>query len=216
MTETKPRWNRRKDARPAEIIDAAIDVFLEHGFAGTKLTEVARRAGVSKGTLYLYFETKEDLFRATARHALAMNLDVIEQASAAFDGSLADLVPVLLRRIAARLGDRRVPGILRMVLAESRAFPDLARIWHDEVVSRILGRLTELIAAGQSRGEVRAGEPGLFALSIVGPLVLGLLFHEVFGAGSPHAPDLDVLASQHAETVLAGLLIGRDDRAPSD
>jgi AcrR family transcriptional regulator len=186
MTDTTAKRRRRKDARPAEIINAAMDVFVEHGFAGAKLTDVAKRAGVAKGTLYLYFETKS---------------------SAAFNGSIADLVPVLLKRAAGRMGDGRVPGIVRMVLAESRAFPDLARIWHDEVVARILGRLTELVSAAQDRGEVRAGDPGLFAISIVGPMVLGVLFQEVFGSDSLHAPNLDMLATQHAETVLNGLLL---------
>jgi AcrR family transcriptional regulator len=207
MTDTTAKRRRRRDARPAEIINAAMDVFVEHGFAGAKLTDVAKRAGVAKGTLYLYFETKEDLFRATAREALTANLEAVEQSSAAFNGSIADLVPVLLKRAAGRMGDGRVPGIVRMVLAESRAFPDLARIWHDEVVARILGRLTELVSAAQDRGEVRAGDPGLFAISIVGPMVLGVLFQEVFGSDSLHAPNLDMLATQHAETVLNGLLL---------
>ncbi|MBW6424923.1 TetR/AcrR family transcriptional regulator [Rhizobium sp. XQZ8] len=206
MKDPTPKRRRRKDARPGEIINAAMDVFVEHGFAASKLTDVAIRAGVAKGTLYLYFETKEDLFRATARQALTTNLEAVEQSSAAFNGSIADLVPVLLKRAAGRMGDGRIAGIVRMVLAESRAFPDLARIWHDEVVARILGRLAELIAAAQARGEVRAGDPGLFAISIVGPMVLGVLFQEVFGSDSRHAPDLDLLATQHAETVLQGLL----------
>ena len=82
MTDTTAKRRRRKDARPAEIINAAMDVFVEHGFAGAKLTDVAKRAGVAKGTLYLYFETKEDLFRATAREALTANLEAVEQSSA--------------------------------------------------------------------------------------------------------------------------------------
>ncbi|MCD7111809.1 TetR/AcrR family transcriptional regulator [Rhizobium sp. DKSPLA3] len=207
MNETKPKWSRRKDARPAEIVDAAMDVFVEHGFAGTKLTEVAKRAGVAKGTLYLYFETKEDLFRATARQALSANLQAVEQASAAFDGSVAELVPVLLKRAAGRLGDGRIPGIVRMVLAESRAFPDLARIWHDEVVARMLGLLTGLIAAAQAKGEIRAGDPKLYAMSIVAPMIMGLLFHEVFGSESDQAPDLDALAAQHSQAILNGIFM---------
>lgn len=206
MSEAKPKWSRRKQARPAEIVDAAIDEFVAHGFAGTRLTEVARRAGVAKGTLYLYFATKEDLFRAAAQHALATNLDFLGKV-AGFDGSIARLVPMLLQRAAGGLADSRIPAIMRMVVAESRAFPDLARIWHDEVVARVLALLTRLIAEAQARGEVRAGDPKLLAMSIAGPMVLGVLFREVFGAESPFAPDLETLASQHAEVVLRGLMV---------
>lgn len=206
MTDARPKWSRRKEARPAEIVEAAMDVFVEHGFAGTKLTEIARRAGVAKGTLYLYFATKEDLFRAAAQRALATNLDAVEKA-AGFDMALSDLVPLLLKRAAGRMGDSRIPAIVRMVLAESRAFPDLARIWHDEVVARVLTVLTVLIAEAQARGEVRPGEPKLFAMSIVGPMILGLLFHEVFGAERPFTPDLDALATQHSQAILHGMLV---------
>ncbi len=186
-------------------------MFVEHGFAGTKLTEVARRAGVAKGTLYLYFETKEDLFRAAAQQALTTNLDVIETMVASFDGRVADLVPLLLRRAAGRMGDRRIPAIVRMVLAESRAFPDLARIWHDEVIARVLTLLTGLLTRAQARGEVRPGDPKLFAMSIVSPLLLGMLFHEVFGASSPFAPDLDTLATQHSQVILRGIMVHAGD-----
>lgn len=212
MTETKPKWNRRKDARPAEIIEAAVDVFIEHGFAAAKLSDVATRAGVVKGTLYRYFDTKEDLFRAVVQHVVATNLQAIEQAAQAFRGALAELVPVLLIRAAEGMGDGRVPALARMVIAESRAFPDLARIWHDNVVSRVLGLLSGLIADAQARGEVRAGDPTAYAFSIVGPMVTGMLFHELFGAASPHAPNLVTLATQHAETVLRGLSVKSDTR----
>lgn len=207
MTDTKPKWSRRKEDRPAEIVEAAMDVFVEHGFAGTKLSEVAKRAGVAKGTLYLYFDTKEDLFRATARQALAANLDAMEQSSAAFAGSVTEFVPVLLKRAAGRMGDGRIPGIVRMVLGESRAFPDLARIWHDEVVSRVLTLLSGMIANAQARGEIRPGDPNLYAFSVIGPMVLGLLFHEFFGHDSPHAPDLEALVAQHSEAVLRGIVL---------
>lgn len=207
MTDTKPKWNRRKDARPSEIIEAAADVFVEHGFAAAKLTDVAQRAGIVKGTLYRYYDTKEDLFRAVVQHAVAANLLGIEQAATAFRGSLAELVPLLLMQAANTMDSARVPALARLVIGESRAFPDLARIWHDNVVARLLTLLTVLITEAQARGEVRPGDPGVHAFSIVGPMVTGMLFREVFGASGPHAPNLAALAAQHAETVMRGLVI---------
>lgn len=211
MTDSKPKWNRRKEARPAEIIDAAMDVFAQNGFAAAKLGDVAKRAGIVKGTLYRYFDTKEELFRAVVQHAVAVNLQIIEQAATTFRGSLRELVPIMLMRAAGRMGDSRIPALARLVIGESRVFPDLARIWHDNVVAQLLKLLTGLIAQAQARGEVRAGDPAVHAFSVLGPLVAGLLFHEVFGAFSPHAPNLDLLAAQHSETVLRGIMVAPDE-----
>lgn len=204
MSDNRPRRSRRKEARPTEIVAAALETFSERGFAETKLDEVARRAGVAKGTLYLYFDTKEALFRAVVQQAVIKQLEGLE-AAASLDGSLAEVVPMLLARAAQRLGEARLPAIARMVFAESRAFPDLARVWHDEVLSRLLTFLTTLIAQAQARGEVRPGDPGLYAFSILGPMVAAVFFREVFGDHVPGAPDLDKLAAQHAPTILRGL-----------
>jgi AcrR family transcriptional regulator len=208
--DDEPKWRRRKEARPAEIIDAAMDVFAESGFANAKLDEVARRAGVVKGTLYRYFDTKEALFRAVVHHLLANHLQIVENAATAFQSSLADFVPMLLGRAAHRLGDARLPGLARMVLTESRAFPDLAAVWHDELASRMLSLVAGMVAKAQERGEVRPGDPKLYAFSILGPMTMGVLFHEVFGS-RPGAPDLEQLAIQHAETILRGLAVSKPE-----
>ena len=136
MPDDEPKWRRRKTARPAEIIAAALDVFVEKGFAASKLDDVARRAGIAKGTLYLYFETKEDLFRAVAQAAVAPNLDAVESAADAFEGPFAAVAPQLLKQVAAMMGSSRIPAVARMVIGE-RDFPDLARIWHDDVVAEL-------------------------------------------------------------------------------
>jgi AcrR family transcriptional regulator len=205
VNHDKPKWNRRKEDRPTEIIDAAMDLFAENGFANTKLEDVAKRAGVVMGTLYRYFDTKESVFRAVVQQALATHLQDLERAATAFDGSLAEFVPMLLKRAANRLGNAGLPGIARMVLTESRVFPDLAAVWHDELVTRMLALITDLVAKAQARGEVRAGDPQLYAFSILGPMTMGVLFHEVFGSSRSTAPDLDKLAAQHAETIMRGL-----------
>jgi AcrR family transcriptional regulator len=201
----KPKRQRRKDARPGEIIDAAMDVFAEKGFAAAKLDEVASRAGVAKGTLYRYFETKDDLFQAVARAAIASNLEAIQSGAESFEGSLAEFVPVLLARVAMAMGDSRLPAIARMVISESRSFPDLARIWHDDVASRVLALLSGIVARGQERGEIREGDPRLHAFSIIGPMMMGILFRETFAGAGAELPDLGNLAKQHADTVLHGL-----------
>ena len=204
MTDTGPKWSRRKDDRPGEIIEAALELFVLNGFAATKLTEVAHRAGVVKGTLYRYFDTKEDLFRAAVQHLVAANLALVEHA-VPIDGTVAAVVPAMLRQVARGVTGSRIPLIVRMVLAESRVFPDLATIWHDEVVSPILNGVAAIIAKGQESGEIRVGDPRLHALSVIGPMVTGVLYREVFGKSDDGWPSLDALALQHAETIVRGL-----------
>ncbi len=205
MTEVGPKWSRRKEARPGEIIEAALELFVLNGFAATKLSEVAQRAGVVKGTLYRYFDTKEELFRATVRHLVANNLEMVAHAAPG-DGTVAALVPTMLGQVASAIAGSRIPAIVRMVLAESRTFPDLAAIWHDEVVSPMLNAVASVVAGGQARGELRGGDPRLSAFSIIGPMVTGALYREVFGNRDGGWLDLEALAQQHSDTIMRGLV----------
>src|SRR5215467_3369579 len=170
MPDDEPKWRRRKEARPGEIVEAALEVFAEKGFAAAKLDDIARRAGISKATLYLYFETKEEIFRAVAQAAIAALLGPLETPAEASDESFAEFAPRLLSRAAGIMKGGRVPAIARMVIGESRNFPDLARIWHDDVVTSVVGMVTGFIARAQGRGEVAPGDPRLHAFSLMGPM----------------------------------------------
>ncbi|MDQ7996726.1 MAG: TetR/AcrR family transcriptional regulator [Luteibacter sp.] len=208
MTEQEPKWSRRKDARPQEIIEAAIDEFVAKGYANAKLADVARRAGVVKGTIYRYFETKADVFRAVARHLVTEHLSTIENASRSADNDVNTVLPMILSQVADRMSDPRVPGIVRMVLVEGRTFPDLAAVWHDEVIGKVAAFLTANIQRGQSTGSIREGDPALMLFSIMGPMLLGVLFRDTF-PDSPLAPDLNALAAQHADLLRHGMGQGR-------
>ena len=202
----QPKRQRRKEARPSEIIEAAITIFAERGFGAARLEDVARRAGVAKGTVFVYFPTKDDLFRAVAQTVLTSHLERLHSAAADLDRPMAELVPMLLAQAAAVIGEGRLPAMMRLLVAESRQFPDLARVWHDEVVSKVLGMLTLAIERAQARGEVKPGNARLYAFSIMGPMLASALFREVFRDTAP-LPDLRELAEQHARTVLDGLLL---------
>jgi AcrR family transcriptional regulator len=167
MPDDEPKWRRRKEARPGEIVEAALVLFAEKGFAAAKLDDIALRAGISKATLYLYFETKEEIFRAVAQVAVASLLEALGSQAEAPDAPFAELAPRLLSRAAAMMEGGRVPAIARMVIGESRNFPDLARIWHDDVVASVIGMLTGIIARAQARGEVAPGDPRLQAFSLM-------------------------------------------------
>ena len=207
----EPRWQRRAEDRPREICAAALDLFAEKGFAAARLDEIARRAGVSKGTLYLYFHNKEDLFRAVVRDTVAPNVEVVREIVEGVDLPFAEIVRMLLPRFVALTRNVRVGAVAKMVIGESRNFPELAKVWHDEVVTKVLGMLGALIRRAQERGEVRAGDPRLHAMSLMGAMLMGLLWHETLEPVGGEPIDLEALARQHAETVLGGLLV-RDAR----
>ena len=206
MPVGEPKWRRRKDARPAEIVAAALAVFAEKGFAAARLDDIAARAGVSKGALYLYFETKQDLFAAVVRDAVSPNIAMVEAAAMTMDLPFDQIARLFLARAADLMTTSPVGLVAKMVIGESRNFPDLARIWHDEVVSRVLGVVTGLIERAQARGEIRPGDPRFHALALIGPLLMGVLWREVLVPVGAQPLDLKALARQHVETVLHGLL----------
>jgi len=203
---TKPKRQRRAQDRPREICAAALDVFAEKGFAAARLDEIAQRAGVSKGTLYLYFKDKADLFRAVVRDTVAPNIDVVRTMVEGADLPFPDVIRLFLPRFAALTSQARVGAVAKMVIGESRNFPELAKVWHDEVVSKALGLIAGLIERGQAKGEVRAGDPRLLTFTLMGPMVMGLLWRETLQPAGGAPLDLEALAAQHAETILAGLL----------
>lgn len=203
---TTPKWRRRKQERPGDIIAAALSVFAEKGFAGARMEEIARRAGISKGTLYLYFETKEDMFRAVVREVVVPNIEVVQKAVLTADLSFATMVRTLLPRFAETVTRVPVGAVAKMVIGESRNFPELARVWHDEVIFKAIGLIAGVIERAQARGEVRPGDPRTHAFSIMGPMLMGVLWRETFTPIGGAALDLPAIARQHGETVLGGLL----------
>lgn len=204
-----PRWQRRAEDRPREICSAALAVFGEKGFAAARLDEIARRAGISKGTLYLYFKDKESLFVAVVRDTIAPNLATIRQSVETVDLPFAEVVRMLLPRFAELTGRLPVGAIAKMVIGESRNFPELAKVYHDLVVSQAIALIAGLIERAQAKGEVRPGDPRLHALSLMGPLLMGVLWQETLHPVGAAPIAVDALAKQHAATILDGLLVER-------
>ena len=202
----QPRWQRRAEERPGEICAAALAVFAEKGFAAAKLDEIARRAGVSKGTLYLYFKDKEELFRAVVRDTVAPNIAPIRAMVEAADLPFAELVRMFFARFVEVTTRVPVGAVAKMVIGESRNFPELAKVWHDHVVGQAIGMIAGVIERAQAKGEVRPGDPRLHAFTLMGPMVLGVLWRETLQPVGGTPVDLTALAKQHSETVLAGLL----------
>ena len=201
----EPKFRRRKADRPGEIVDAALAVFAEKGFAAARLDEIATRAGVSKGALYLYFETKEDIFRAVVDQAIAPNIQAIRAMIASHPGPFSDLLRLFGARIAMLIETQSIGGVFKMVIGEARNFPEVARVWHDKLASHALGALTDAIRAAQARGEVRPGDPRAFAVQLIAPMLMGVLWRETFVPVGAEPFDLPALVQQHIETMLVGL-----------
>jgi AcrR family transcriptional regulator len=146
---------RRKEARPQELLDAALELFVEHGFAATRSEDVAARAGVSKGTLYLYYPSKEELLKAVVRDNLG---SLISEGSDVVDGFVGDtqqLLGVLLHTWWERIGDTPASGIFKVILTEMGNFPDFARFYLDEVIAPARALFTSVLQRGIDAGELR-------------------------------------------------------------
>jgi AcrR family transcriptional regulator len=201
----EPKFRRRPADRPAEILAAALEVFAAYGFQAARLEEVARRAGVSKGALYLYFETKADLFRAVVRDAVSPNIEQVKALASApvpFEQAIRAGLGMAARKM---IGDRRISGVAKLVIAESRNHPELAEVWRESVVEPGVTLLSGLIAQAQARGEVRPGDPRLFAFGLMGPMVLAIVWRETFEPVGAQPIDVVALADQHVETALKGM-----------
>lgn len=179
-TENKPRWERRKDERPQELLAAALDLFVDKGFAATRLTDVAARAGVSKGTLYLYFTNKEDLFKAVVRENLLPVLGDAETLADTFDGHSADLFRNIMLGWWRRIGDTKLSGITKLMMAESGNFPELAQFYHQEVILRGNAMIARILERGIARGEFRNIDPHLTTQAIIAPMIMLMMAKHAF------------------------------------
>jgi len=185
-SRSRPRWERRKDARPQELLAAALDLFVERGYAATRLDEVAARAGVSKGTLYLYFENKEELFKAVVRENMVPPLADAEELINNFEGHSSHLLRLCIDGWWQRIGATKLSGISKLMMAESGNFPDVARFYHEEVVSRGGALLARIIERGVALDEFRPVETTMATRVIIAPMLMLTMWRH-----SLHACHLD-------------------------
>lgn len=179
--KAKPRWARRKDARPGELLSAALDLFVERGFAATRLEDIARVAGVSKGTLYLYFSGKEDLFRAVVRESLLPVLGEAEVLVSNFNGDSIELFRLIIHGWWERIGNTRLSGISKLVMSESGNFPELASFYHQEFIARGMAMIASLLERGMARGEFRTISAHQLTQVILAPLMMIMMWKHSFG-----------------------------------
>lgn len=196
---------RRKAERPAELLEAALDVFVERGYAAARLEEIAARAGVSKGTLYLYYEGKEALFKAVIAESVLPLIAEGELLVAQAAGDNAALLRELMLGWWRAVGATRIAGIPKLMIAEARNFPDVAQYYFDNVIVRGRELIIEVLRRGMQADEFRPGDPALLCQVLLAPLVMGGIWRQSFSPCEPRGIDWEAYVANHIDLVLNGL-----------
>ncbi|MBU3738676.1 MAG: TetR/AcrR family transcriptional regulator [Rhodoferax sp.] len=200
------RRERRKEARPGELLDAALELFVQKGYAATRAEEVAHLAGVSKGTLFLYFSTKEELFKAVVRENLSGRFEEWNAEFERFEGSTADMLRYGMRSWWERIGSTRASGITKLMMSEARNFPELAEFFQHEVIRPGHELIRRILQRGVDRGEFTVPHIGYATYGVLAPMMYLALWQHSLGccAGAAELVPQDYIAAQ-SELLLAGL-----------
>ncbi|MCC5886339.1 MAG: TetR/AcrR family transcriptional regulator [Gammaproteobacteria bacterium] len=196
---------RRKDARPGEILDAALAEFALNGFAATRLDDVAKRAGITKGTVYLYFDSKEALFRALLEQESGRNFAEIDGLLDGYTGPADKLLQLLIRQAGVRLIASDLRHLIRLLIAEGPRFPDLLAFHHAEVISRGRRLIERVLRYGIERGEFRDNGLVKFPQIIVAGPMLAMLWQSLFAEFEPL--DLEAYLDTLSDTLLHGMMV---------
>ncbi|MBS3995999.1 MAG: TetR/AcrR family transcriptional regulator [Hydrogenophaga sp.] len=207
--EPRQRRARRKEARPGELLDAALALFVEKGFAATRVDEVAARAGVSKGTLFLYFPSKEELFKAVVRETIAGRFTEWNDELARFEGSSAELVRYCMHSWWERIGMTAASGITKLVMSEAGMFPEIAAFYQQEVIGPGHDLLGRVLQRGMDRGEFRPLHIEYTVYSLIAPMIFLLMWKHSMAPCCPPSQQLDPLQfiDSQVSLLLGGLLM---------
>ncbi len=201
----EPKFRRRAGARPDEVLDAALALFARQGFAHTTVEQVARAAGLSKAAVYLYFPSKKALLAALVRRAVKPVADLALGQMAEYRGDPRPVIAMALRMVLGRLADPSVMAVPGIVLREAAVAPELAQVYREEVLERVLPALRALIAQGVAGGHIRAVDPDLTVRSVMGPMLAHLLLAEVFGIVPEGGLGMERLVDNHLSILFKGL-----------
>ena len=205
MTTSHPVRQRRKEARPAELTAAALSLFVEKGFAATRLDDVAARAGVSKGTLYLYFDSKEALFKSVIEEGIVPVLDEGSDLIDNFSGSSVELLRELLCGWWELIGNTPLGGIPKLMVSEARNFPEIAAYYHDQVILRGRALMLRVLRRGVDAGEFRPIDIEIAADVIFAPVLMMAIWRYSLGACCGGGHDPQAYLDTHFNLALRGL-----------
>ena len=196
----EPRFRRRKEARPQEITEAALAAFAENGYAATRVDDVARRAGVSKGLLYLYFKTKEELFKAVVRSLVMPRIDALTASVDTSELTAEEFLRGPFLEFVKTIPGSPVSVVIRLLISEGRKHPDLVQFYWDNVVSRGLETISGLLERGVERGDFRRTAVVDLPHLVIMPVVFSMVFRLLF---EKQELDTDKLIESHVDILLA-------------
>ena len=195
---SRARTDAQKEDRRSAIIRAALDEFFERGFAAARIDDIAKRAGLAKGTVYLYFASKEALFEAIIDALARPNFTALEtlvNEAPSFRAALEQFAAFAPTLVTAT----DMPKLMKVMVGDSHSFPEIVADYRATVLDRMLGAVAGLIARGQASGELRAADPNLAARIMVAPVVVSALWQAVFGRTGDPQPDVQALVALHVE-----------------
>lgn len=204
----KPVRHRRKEARPSELTAAALELFVERGYSATRLDDVAARAGVSKGTLYIYFDSKEALFSAVIREGLLSALAGEEKRVANYTGCSADLLRTVVRGFWRMVGTKPIGGLPKLIFAEAENFPKIARFYHDEVIARGVALMRAVLTRGIARGEFHTRDPDAAAHILIAPLLMRVVWKHSLGRCGVQGVPTERYLAEYLQMMVGGLYNG--------
>ncbi|WP_321363218.1 TetR/AcrR family transcriptional regulator [uncultured Celeribacter sp.] len=211
--DAAPKFRRRKEARPDEILDAALDLFVEKGFDRTRVEDIATRAGVSKGAVYLYFSSKDAVIEALVDRAVGVIVGEVVDQIGGFRGDPRDILRGLVPLFMARMSDPRILAVPKLVIREAPTHPKLATMYRERVIGRALPALVALFRQGMDGGYIRKVDPEMAVRCVLGPFLMHVLLADVFDiwpdseAPKDRPKDLRIpdLIDTHLTLLFAGL-----------
>ena len=205
MDNTPPRWRRRKQARPQEILDAALTCFAEKSFAAARMDDIAERAGVTKGTIYLYFENKEAVFKALVRESIGARVSEVLEHVRTSQAPARDILRMMVINIGHIMRTSDLVVLPKIILAEAGNFPELARFYREEIIDMGLGAITAVIARGVAQGEFRPIAPQFAARLLIAPVLMIAVWRTTFAQFDAEPFDNEGFLETHLDTLLRGL-----------
>ena len=205
--DMRARSDEAKDERRQELLSAALDEFFEKGFAAARMDDIARRANLSKGTLYLYFDSKEAMFRGLVETLASPNLEMFEQITESATslkealGGICRFAPLLIRHTD-------LPRLMKVLVGDSHMFPEMVRAYRTELIERVIGMISGMLKRARDTGEIEVDNPELTARVVMAPIVLSALWQAIFNARSEAEVDLETLFQIHERMMLKALQPG--------
>ncbi len=202
-TRRQARTQVEREERMRAIRAAALDVFSQKGFAAARLDDVAKAAGVAKGTIYLYFASKEDLLEAIVKSSITVVIDDFEERVAASASPASEMLRMMGSVIVAAFADENRRRVLHLVMCEGGRFPQIAEFYHREIVSRGIRVIRAIVAKGCESGEFASDAPARFPQLVIAPALVAVIWAIVFQRIEPL--DARAMMDAHFDLLLRAL-----------